>query len=539
MSDETVERAAETPACGRSTEPESIALALTLFAVVAANGVASATTGATINLMGGVTPFALEVREYERHVLRYYGFIAYLIPIAVILYYLAPLIRFLRRGSPQPAPLRVQQRTVNAPLVVAGLGFAPWLISAFLFPLLTVAHFGRWSGDLSSQQVLSPLVNGFLAAATSYLLMDWVFRRRVIQRVFPGGRPADVPGSIALSVRGRLFVFLVAVAFLPLFTFLGLVRAAAVRIEAGLPVADVMQHLSRSSQIVFAVYVFVGVVLTWMLAKTLTGPLEQIVAALRRVQNGETDARVDVTSTDELGVVEDGVNAMVEGLRERERILQTFGRVVEPSVRDHLLAGAIDIAGEVRVVSVLFCDLRGFTHLAEHTPADDLVLTLNEYFTAMTLWVRECGGYVDKFIGDAVLVVFGLFEADAYDGPSRGAAAALSCALGMRDRLETLNADRAGRGRDPLAMKIGLHTGEVVAGTIGARDRHEFTVIGDTVNVAARLERLCKQNGCDLLISESTLALARRGGVSPRIVLHDSVVLQGREQPVSVYGVAA
>jgi len=537
VSEATTQPAAAAPACARS-EPDVAAVGLTLLAVLGANSIAAGTTGATISLMGGVTPFALEVRQYELHVLGYYRPIAWGVPVVAMLYYLAPLLRFLRERVAGEASLTVQRRAVNAPLVVAAIGFLPWLTSVVFFPLLTLWHFGRWSGDLSSQQVLSPLVNGFLAATTSYLLMDWVFRRRIIPRVFPAGRPADVPGSIALSVRGRLFVFLIAVAFIPLFTLLGLVRAAAVRVEAGLPVEDVMAHLAWSSQVVFLLYVLVGVVLTLMMAKTLTGPLEQIVAALRRVQSGDVDARVEVSSSDELGVLEDGVNAMVDGLRERERILQTFGRVVEPSVRDHLLAGDIDIAGEVRVVSVLFCDLRGFTKLAERTPAGDLVTTLNEYFTTMTGWVRESGGYVDKFIGDALLVVFGLFESDPYEGPARGAAAALRCAAGMRERIAALNAARAARGCAPLAIKIGLHTGEVVAGTIGARDRHEYTVIGDAVNVAARLERLCLEKNCDLLVTESTLALARRGGVSPEIVLHDSLTLRGREQPVSLYGIA-
>ena len=524
-------------ACPVKAEPVSIAVAFTLLAVIAANAVAGATTRLTVSLMGGVSPFALEVRQFQNTLMPYYQVFAYGVPITVILMYLAPLFRYLRTGCPQPAPLQVQRRVVSGPLFAAVCGFLSWLFGVILFPVITVIQFGRWSGDLASQQVLSPLVNGFLAATTSYLLMDWVFRRRVAPRVFPAGRLADVPGSFALSVRGRLIVFLIAVAFAPLFTLLGLVRAAAVRLEAGLPVNEVMEHLSWASQITFGLYILLGIVLTLMLARTLTGPLEQMVAALRRVQSGDTEARVAVTASDEIGVLEDGVNAMVEGLRERERILQTFGRVVEPSVRDHLLRGDIDVGGELRVVSVLFCDMRGFTSLAERIPANDLVTTMNEYFTAVTGWVRECGGFVDKFIGDAVLVVFGLFDSDPYDGPARGAAAAVRCAVGMAERLSVLNARRGKRGAAPLAVKIGVHTGEVVAGTVGARERHEYTVLGDTVNVASRLERLCKENGCEVLISENTLSLARRGGATPETIPHGSVVLQGRNQPVSIYGV--
>src|SRR5205814_8661877 len=102
-------------------------------------------------------------------------------------------------------------------------------------------------------------------------------------------------------------------------------------------------------------------------------------------------ARVRVTSSDEVGILEDGVNAMVAALREKEHILQTFGRVVEPSVRDQLLSGHLRLGGELRNASVLFCDMRGFTTLAEHCPPGVVVATLNGFFTAMTSWVRECG----------------------------------------------------------------------------------------------------------------------------------------------------
>lgn len=532
--------AVRVPACRARTEPDTLAVALTLLAVIAANAVASATTRATVNLMGGVSPFALEAMELQRAYMPYIRFLSYAVPITLILLYLWPLIRFLRSRRDEAPSIEVQRRVISGPLVTAGLGFSSWLFGAVFFPVVTVIHFGHWSGDLASQQVLSPLINGFLAATTSYLLMDWVFRRRVVPRVFPEGRLADVPGSIALSVRGRLVVYLIAVAFMPLFTLLGLVRAAGARLEAGLPVAEVMSHLSWASQVTFLLYVLLGIGLTWMLARTLTDPIEQMVAALRRVRGGDIEARVDVTSSDEIGVLEDGVNAMVDGLRERERILQTFGRVVEPSVRDRLLQGELAVSGEVRVVSVLFCDMRGFTAMAEHTPASDLVTTMNEYFGAITGWVRECGGYVDKFIGDAVLVVFGLFETDlSAEAQARSATAALECALGMQRRLDTLNTRRSQRGCPPLAVKIGVHTGEVVAGTIGARERHEYTVIGDTVNIAARLERLCKKNGCGVLISGHTLSLARAQGVEPAIDLHDSVVLEGRSEAVTVFGVRA
>jgi adenylate cyclase len=419
--------------------------------------------------------------------------------------------------------------------MLGAIGFSPWLLGTCAFPLLTLARFGTWSPDLMSQQVLSPLVNGFLATAITFLFSDLVFRRRVVPWVFPEGRLAAVPGTFALGVQGRLLVFLVAVGFVPLFVALGLVRAAAARLDAGLPIERVMPAMTSASELTFAVFLALGTLLTFMLARTFTGPLGDVVRVLRRVEDGDLDAKAVVGSSDEVGVLEDGVNAMVVALRDRERILQAFGRVVEPAVRDRLLSGELQEGGEERTATVLFCDIRGFTTLAEHTTPAELVRTLNEFFAAMTPCVRECGGFVDKFIGDALLGVFGLLDECGETKVADGAAAAVRCALALRSRLVELNARRLATGRPALAFKIGIHTGQVIAGTIGAAERHEYTIVGDTVNVAARLEQLAAEAGYDLLVSEETWVLAGRNGGEGKAA--GEVVLRGRYAPVRVVAV--
>jgi adenylate cyclase len=365
----------------------------------------------------------------------------------------------------------------------------------------------------------------------------------VTPTVFPQGRVAEVSGSLAPGVRTRLLLFLIAVAFIPLFMFLGLVRAATVRLASGMPAAEVMASLATASTITFGIFVVLGILLTLVVARSLTLPLACTVAALKRVQRGDLDVKVLVNSADEVGVLADGVNAMVETLRDRERILQTFGRVVEPSVRDRLLAGGVGTSGELRTASILFCDLRGFTALAERTPPAEVVASLNELFTVLTMWVRECGGFVDKFIGDAMLVVFGLFDEHgsgnghpsiAGTGADDGAAAAVRCAVGMHDRLSELNAARARRDQPALAVSIGIHCGDVLAGTIGAADRHEYTVIGDAVNVAARLQQLCKEEGQSLVVSAAAYHRARTAGCTTTLTARDPVVLRGRTEPIAV-----
>src|SRR5262249_7616907 len=251
--------------------------------------------------------------------------------------------------------------------------------SIAFFPLVTIARTGTWSLDLMSQQVLSPLVNGFLAAASTYLLVDLVFRRQVVPAVFPAGGVSDVPGAFALSVQGRPVVFLVAVGFVPLFTLFGLVRAAVVRLHAGVPVDAIVPQLARASAVSFVLFLLLGIGLTVALARTFTEPLGALANALRRIRAGDLSAQVAVSAGDEVAVLEAGVNAVAGALRERERILRTFGRVVDPAVRDRLLAGELEPGGELRTATVLFSDLRDFTALAARTPAPEVVATLNEF----------------------------------------------------------------------------------------------------------------------------------------------------------------
>ena len=507
-----------------------------VLVVLAANLLASVTTSITVDLMRDLSPYAQEARRHDLALLPWWRLVAYgvLTPLAVA--YLWPIARWVPPPAGVPAPAAIQWRVVSAPLVITLLAFTGWVGSIFFFPVATIARTGRWTADLMSQQVLSPLVNGFLAAATTYLLLDLIFRRYVVPAVFPLGRVAEVPGAWTLGVRGRLVMFLIAVGFVPLFTLLGLVRAAVVRLAEGMPVDLVVPQLARASAVSFGVFTLLGIALTVALARTFTEPLGAVAGALRRIRGGDLGTRVAVSSADEVGVVEDGVNALADTLRERDRILGTFGRVVDPAVRDRLLAGEVREGGEQRTATVLFADLRDFTGFAARTPAPEVVRTLNDFFTVMTREAQAAGGFVDKFIGDAVLVVFGLFGPDDAAHRATGAAAALRCAAGMRAAVAALNERRAASGHAPVALKIGAHTGPVVAGTIGAAERHEYTVIGDTVNVAARLEQLCRDRGRDLLVSAETHRLASEAGPVPAPTLREAVTLRGREDPVEVLG---
>lgn len=490
-----------------------------------------------IELMSGVSPFAREVRVYNELFVPAWLCTSYSIITVLCVGYLWPIARWfgVHANDSEKAPATIQRRAVNAPLILAAAGYLGWLAGIPFFVGLTLFHFGTWTTELMSQHVITPVLNGFLAAIVDYLLLDWIFRSRVVGRVFPDGGLADLPGTITLGVRGRLLALVTAVGFVPLFTMLGLIRATAALRAEGVPADQLLSTLTHAGQAIFLLYFVLGAALTLLVARFLTRPLVAAAEALRRVRRGELDQVHRAESADEVGVVADGVAELATTLRDRERILATFGRVVEPQVRDHLLSGRFGGAGEMRRASIMFVDLRNFTGLSEGVSPDVVVETLNEFFTVLTSWVRECGGFVDKFLGDALLVVFGLFDTAANEAPDAGARAAVTCALGIEAKLNALNVKRELRGQPPLAVSIGIHTGDILAGTIGSADRHEYTIIGDAVNVAARLQELAKEDGAGLLVSKQTYLPAVASGVAPAGLNSFQAELRGRQQSVEVF----
>lgn len=196
------------------------------------------------------------------------------------------------------------------------------------------------------------------------------------------------------------------------------------------------------------------------------------------------------------------VDKIVSSAEHIAQIHSTFGKVVSPQVRDFLLSDNPDLGGQDIDVTVMFCDIRGFTTVSERLEPKEIVSMLNRYFTRLEKPIVENGGIINKYIGDAIMAVFGVplqSETHAYD--------AWKAAQGMREQLAALNEELKSEGRHEIRFGIGLCSGQVLAGNIGTSNRLEYTVIGDTVNTASRIESLCKTYKTDLLISEQTKEL--------------------------------
>lgn len=463
-----------------------------------------------------------------------YRVLAFVVTTGFALAYLAPVARFFAAGGSEPAPARVRRRVLGAPLFLSVMALVPWVGGIVWFVGLTLAHFGRWTGDLTAEQILAPTISGFLAATGQYLFLEWIMRERVVPLVFPEGRLSSEESAWTLSVGARFFVLAVAIGFTPAFTLLGLVMAAADRIAAGHAAAPIVKDLVVSAQQVFAFFFVMGAGYAVVFARSLTRPLRLMAAAVGDVQRGRLDVRVPVRSKDEVGAVSEAVNELAATLKDRDHILRTFGRVVDPHVRDRLLSGDLAAAGEARNVALLFADVRAFTDFASRNDAAGVVVTLNALFSVMTYEVRTAGGYVDKFVGDAMLAVFGLFD----DDTDHATAAALQCALALRRRIAAFAQQRADNSETPLRVAVAVHAGDVLAGNLGAEDRFDYTVVGDAVNVTSRLLEICKEKDHDLMVSAEALARARRGGADAAVDWSGEVELRGRRGTIGACTVA-
>ncbi len=234
--------------------------------------------------------------------------------------------------------------------------------------------------------------------------------------------------------------------------------------------------------------VLAGVLLAQVVGGAVAGPVQTLAAGTRRIAVGDLDVHFDVRGRDEVAQLAAAYNAMVAGLREREWLRDMFGRFVSQEVAEAIRTGQVRLEGENRVVSVLFCDIRGFTARSERYTPREIVTLLNEYLPVVVNAAQHHQGTVNKFGGDSTLVIYGAprpLQESAYQ--------AVLTALEMRANLDRLNAQLAARGEEPIRIGVGINTGIALAGAVGPTERQEYTVIGDTVNLASRIEALNKE----------------------------------------------
>lgn len=260
--------------------------------------------------------------------------------------------------------------------------------------------------------------------------------------------------------------------------------------------------------------------LTLLLSRSVLSPVRDLVVATERVKGGDLSARVAVSAGDELGQLAGSFNEMLTGLEERERLRAAFGSYVSPDVAERVMAEGELLEGEDVEVTVMFVDICDFTSFAERSTARETVTYLNDFFGLVVPIIERHGGHANKFIGDGVMGVFGAPERFPDHAP-RGLAAACDIVAAVE-----------GRYGGELRVGTGLNSGPVSVGSVGGGGRLEFTVIGDTVNVAARVEQLTREKGDAILLTEATRCLLDGSvEVEPR----GEAALKGKSDLVPVY----
>jgi adenylate cyclase len=430
-------------------------------------------------------------------------------------------------GDPPSALAR--RRALLLPYGLAGITLAGWGLAGVLWGIVWPLLAGTFSPTRSARLVFGITgIGGLVTTAFVFLVSEHRWRS-VLPAFFPDGDLSAVRGTPRLGVRLRLLVVFLLISLVPL-SLLGVLsytsatellaadRAAAERIVAGLVPVILF---------VVAVGVAASIGLATFVASSVARPLAEIEHAMVEVGRGNLDHRCTVVANDEIGAVAEGFNRMVQGLRERDRIKETFGKYVTPEIRDEILAGRVALEGQALEVTILFADLRDFTSWVESTDPREVLGDLNTYFTEMERAITAEGGLVLQFIGDEIEAVFG-----APVPASDHAARAVRAAVEMRTRLAAWNTLRTREGKRPLRHGIGVHTGTVLAGNVGSADRLSYALVGDSVNVASRIQDLTKQVGADILVSGTTRGRLDRG---PALEALPAMRVKGRSAEVAVY----
>jgi class 3 adenylate cyclase len=290
--------------------------------------------------------------------------------------------------------------------------------------------------------------------------------------------------------------------------------------------------VSFFKEILFAFFIL-SVLSLFILARysqNLKANLSIQLGVMEDITQGNFNTQVPVVTNDEFGIIAAKTNEMIKGLKEGDFCQISFGRFVTPEVSDRILKGQVPVEGELRNVTIMLCDLRGYTTFVERREPREVVSFLNEYFAVMEQAVKQYGGIVLQFIGDEIEAVFGA-PIELPDHPEKAVLAAVE----MRARLKDLNNQRVSLNKAPVAHGIGIHTGNVLAGSIGSEDRMVYSMVGDTVNTASRLESLNKTFGTDILVSQKTKELVRRMDLN--FASLGKAALKGKSEEIEIFKV--
>lgn len=421
----------------------------------------------------------------------------------------------------------VRRRLLNLPFIIALLNLISYIIVSLL--VSTIFYFLRGTPLSTCLFVFfRAAMVGLIAAGLSFFLTESYTRNKLIPHFFPDGRLFDVPGAIRISILRKIRLLNMAGTLNPmvllLLTLLFIIWQAR---GSSMTPEQLGRELFLFSLVLCVVFAAIALRLNGLVGDSILKPIGEMLAVVNRVKAGDFNQRITVVSNDEIGVLANAGNEMIRGLAEREHIRDTFGKYITPEIRDEILAGRIPLDGIRTEATLLFSDLRSFTRYVEENDPEEVIDSMRAYFTAMEKAIRAHNGLVLQYVGDEIEAVFGVPIADRFHADN-----ALLAALEMRQRLKDLNGAREKAGKPPFAHGIGICTGTVLAGNTGSENRLSYALIGDTVNLASRIQELTKRFHCDILISQETI---RNLGPPFQLEEMPSQSVKGYSKPIRVY----
>ncbi|MGO1949652.1 MAG: adenylate/guanylate cyclase domain-containing protein [Mycobacteriaceae bacterium] len=449
--------------------------------------------------LGGAREF-LSVNGMTATLYSVYFVVALAAGISVTLYFFAPVLRWQR--SPDASdPIAIRGLVLRIPTMQALLGGVLWGIGVVIFTVVALQVSHRWALAVAVTAVLG----GALVVLMTFMVAERLVRPVAAKALEASAAPQERISPLSLQIT-TVWILTSAVPVIGV-VLMVVGQASGFFPEDAREILPAVLALSLTA-------LFTGFSGTRLTAMTVVDPIRELQWAMNRVRRGDSHAQVRIYDATEIGVLQAGFNEMMQGLRDREQVRKLFGRYVGDEVARRAIEEQPELGGENRFVGVLFVDVIGSTGFAVSREPQHVVSALNSFFDKVVEVVHRNKGIINKFEGDAALAVFGApIPLDDIAGHTLAAARELNQELQDHE----------------LPAGIGVAVGDVVAGHIGARDRFEYTVIGDAVNSAARLTDLAKDTPGRVLTNASTLRQANEAEQA-RWTVMKSVELRGRRE---------
>lgn len=435
---------------------------------------------------------------FEHVAIPLYNAVAYPACFALAVYLLYPLHRCLnclRRGRLVAADHLAfcRRRVVNLPWLQVCINFAGWLPGAVIFPLIVCGLGGDHNAwNIWFHFVVSFAITAVFATAQTFFIIEGFLVAYLYSDFFRDARPENVAGARLIPFRVRLWLLWLAVAWMPMVSLFAVTFSS--------------EHVdSPAAWVLFGVSTVSSMFIFGLMGHDLRHWVKVHAAATEQISHGNFEVRIAEQRPDEWGRLTNHFNDMARALSRAREESETFGQFVSPEVRDQILARMPGLQVALLEITVMFADIRGFTHRCAGEPPERIGALLNRFLTLALRSVEDRGGLVNKFLGDGFMALYG-----ATQPCDDHADIALASAQDLLVRLRTLNHELAEQGQPPLKVGIGIHTGPALVGCFGAAlekkggMRREFTAIGETVNFCQRLEQLTKTHGGPILLSEAT-----------------------------------